>query len=193
MKRKILNLLLLVGCGVLLAGVAFLQIAPQNTPATVSLQGPTQVRIGDTFTLFVRVDLTGVTTPGSNQPAALGSYVIPISFDRSLLEFVSAGGGETPAFAAGPASVTNALTANARGVLTLVGAQTASDAVTGVVGAASVRLRVIATQAGSTTVSVHPALAAPGLSLASAVRLGMPAEPDRIAAVNQTSTIQIIR
>jgi len=59
------------------------------------------------YTAQVKVDLTGVTAPGANQPAAIGSYVVPITFDRTALEFVSVAGGDSAPFASGPTSATN--------------------------------------------------------------------------------------
>ena len=195
MRRRLLNLLMLVSCGALLTGMAF-QIMPRDIPslnstAKVSLEPPGKAKRGKTITMQVKVDMTGVTAPGTSQPAALGSYVIPISFDRNVLRFVSASGGETSAFASGPATMTNVQTANTNGLVTLVGSQIVSDTPAGVVGVASVSFTVIALEKGNTTVGVNAQLSAPSLSLASPTPSGMVSEPYRIAAAGQSSALKI--
>jgi hypothetical protein len=195
MRKRSLSLVIMISLGVLLTGRAF-QIRPgetlaPNNPAKVSLEVPAKAKRGKTVTLQVIVDMTGVTSPGTSQPAALGSYVIPISFDRSLFEFVSAGGGETAAFGSGPASITNAQSANVSGVVTLLGSQTASDTTTGVVRVANVTFRVVAEKKGKSTLSVNAELGTPGLSLASPTGSAMPSAPYRIAAVGQSDTLKI--
>ena len=195
MRSRLLNFPMLISCGALLTGMAF-QIMPRDIPALdstawVSLEPPGKAKRGKTITMQVKVDMTGVTAPGTSQSAALGSYVIPISFDRNVLKFVSASGGETSGFGSGPATVTNVQTANTNGLVTLVGAQTLSGTPAGVVGVASVSFTVIALEKGNTTVGVNAQLSAHSLSLASATPSGMVSEPYRIAAAGQSSTLKI--
>src|SRR5262249_15259993 len=84
--------------------------------ATVAVEFPAKkLKRGKMYTAQVKVDLTGVTAPGANQPAAIGSYVVPITFDRTALEFVSVAGGDSAPSASGPTSATNPAAANAPG------------------------------------------------------------------------------
>jgi len=194
MKKRIIIALLSIACALSLLGVVFVQTEPIDNPiaGVVSLDGPSKkIKRGKTFTAQVRVDLTGVKAPGSSQLATLGSYVIPIAFDRAALEFVSAGGGDSLEFASAPQGVTSAQTANTNGVVTLVGAQTGFDGVKGTVGVASVSFRVIATNKGRTTIEFNPELAAPGLSLASTARSTTTSEPYRIAASGKPASFKI--
>jgi hypothetical protein len=176
-KKRILILVLLLVSGVWLAGIAFVQTTTISNPKAASVglsELSKKLKRGKTFNVEVQVDLAGVNAPDGHA-STLGSYVIPISFDRNALEFISAGGGDSAAFA--PTSTTNAQTANANGVVTLVGAQTTSDAMMGTIGVASLSFRVIAAQKGNTILSINSELDSPGLSLASTAAATMTNNP----------------
>ena len=191
MKKRSIPILLIVTAVVLVVKAVFVQttsITPLKT-AIVSLEAPNKLKRGKPASFQVKVDLSGVTTPTGNQPATLASYVIPIRFDPSALEFVSATSGDSSTLT--PARVTTAQIANANGLVTIVGTQTGSEAPTGVVSIASLEFRVVASQKGKTTVEINPELAAPGLSLCSAIRQGTQLELARIPATAQASAVKI--
>jgi hypothetical protein len=191
MRSKVINMAILVACGAMLGGVVLTEArrAPApGRPARVSLQAPATVKSGKTFTIQVRVDTADATGLGSG----LGAFVIPVQFDPAKLEFVAAGGGESPEFAGGPTSATSPAAANAAGVVTLVGSQTAADALTGVVGVASLTFKAIAPRKGETAVAVAPDLGTSRLSLASTSG-ATSAEPSRIPAVGEAANIFIKR
>src|SRR3989442_946247 len=104
MRKRAFCVFLIAGCGAEVTGTVLRgkpsAIQAPNPPGTVSLEAAAKkLKRGRTYDFQVRVDLTAVNAPGANQPAAIGSYVVPISFDRSALEYVSASGGDTSAFA----------------------------------------------------------------------------------------------
>jgi len=189
-------MLMLFGCCVAVTGMVAQQVTPQDIPAppsaaTVDVEFPAKkLKRGKMYTAQVKVDLTAVTAPGTNQPAAIGSYVVPITFDRTALEFVSVAGGDSAPFASGPTSATNPAAANAAAMVTVAGAQTTSDSTTGAVFVAGLTFKVIAGDSGSTALGVNPQLAAPGLSLASPSG-GLAVVPYRIGAVGQASSFRI--
>jgi hypothetical protein len=194
MKRRILYLVAFLACAVALAGVVMqarsVEIPAPMAAATVSVEiDAAKLKRNKTYTAQIKVDLTGVTAPGTNQPAAIGCYVIPIIFDRSALEFVSVSGGESAPFASGPITATNPAAANAVGMVAVVGSQTSSDSTTGTQAIAGVTFKVIATDSGRTSISIGPELAAPGLSLASPSSGASAAY--RIAAVGKTTSFKI--
>ncbi|HZS45536.1 MAG TPA: cohesin domain-containing protein [Blastocatellia bacterium] len=124
MKRN-LNRILLVSC---VMCIALLPVLGQETRtkrpgpqpargsnATVLVVAPTEVAKGETFTVELQVEL-GTTKFEDGTATALGGYVLPIGFDPSIVKFISADGGETPAFNKAP-TFTNADMANEKGVV----------------------------------------------------------------------------
>jgi hypothetical protein len=191
MKTLIIKLGLVISCAMIVVGaVAFVQTPAitESKQATITINGPAKLKRRRAAQFRISVDLTGVTEPGTSQPAVLGSYVIPIIFDRTALQFVSASGGDNPSFSTGPSSATNAAGANTSGLVTLVGSQTTTNGASGVVEVATLEFTVIAPAKGFTTISVAPQLAAPGLSLSS------PASTDdglRIPGAGQPATFKV--
>lgn len=99
-------------------------------PAEVTLTpSETQVVWGDTFTVDVHVDLRGITgTCNASTPdAVLSGYTIPIGFNSSDVEYVSASACTSAEFSSDP-TATDAATANANGEVVLVATQTSQTA-----------------------------------------------------------------
>ncbi len=115
------------------ASVLFGQATPFSSLAEVSLSGPLAgVQAGQTFTVEVNVDLTGVTggCGGTQVPAVLGGYAIPVNFNRTQVQFVSASGCDSPQFAGAP-TTTDVAAANSAGRVSISASQPSQIAPTG--------------------------------------------------------------
>lgn len=152
--------------GLLLAAILF---APQfvsaqgspftGTPADVTLApSAASVPSGSPFTVNVNVNLTGVggTCGASTPPAVLGGYVVPIDFDKTRLQYVSAAACNSPQFSAAPVSTAPA-TANANGQVSIAASQANGAAPTGMVCVATLTF-LAAGPPGLTTLTPDPSL-----------------------------------
>lgn len=118
----------------LLAGPAMLgQAAPFSSLAEVTLRGPVGgVQAGQTFTVEVNVDLSGITggCSGTQVPAVLGGYAIPVNFNRTQVQFVSSSACSSPQFAGAP-TTTDVTSANLAGRVSISASQTNQTAPAG--------------------------------------------------------------
>ena len=136
----------------------FAQSAPFSSLAEVTISGPVGgVQAGETFTVDVEVDLTGITGGcGSAQvPAVLGGYAIPVSFNRTQVLFVSSAACDSPQFAAAP-TTTDVTSANAVGRVSIASSQSAQLAPVGNVCVARLTFQALG-QPGQTVIITEPA------------------------------------
>jgi uncharacterized repeat protein (TIGR01451 family) len=121
--------------------------------------------IGDSFTVDVAIDLTGITgtSPSGIAPAAVTAFRIPLTFDNERLELTAVGPGTDPSFAAAGFDATSLAAANANGQMIIAASQT-GVAPAGVVSIATLTFE--ARTAGAATIAADTST----VSLASAIQ-----------------------
>jgi len=141
--------------------------APANSRnnATITVVAPSQVAVGDTFTIELQVDMSAAKYQ-DGASAALGGFILPIGFDSSMVKFVKADGGETPAFAKAPI-FTNANTANEKGVVIAVAFNTDSAQPMSQLSVA--KFTFVAEKTGAVVFTIDPEGATQHASLTSAL------------------------
>ncbi len=157
--------------GVLASALAGSRLRAESTPvegtARIGITAdPGSLAVGSTTQAFLAIDLSSVT--GKGAAAALGAYVVEVTFDKSVLEFVSAAGGTTTGFTAAP-TVTPPAQANGSGrvIVVAVSSQLADASATGLSRVAVLSFRSLAP--GTATLTAVPS------SLASSGAASIPA------------------
>ncbi len=156
MKRS--SQILAAGMTMLFATSSLLgQAAPFSSLAQVTISGAVGgVQAGQTFTVDVDVDLAGVTggCGGTQVPAVLGGYAIPVSFDRTRVQFVSSAACDSAQFSGAP-TTTDITGANAAGKVSISASQTNQLAPTGNVCVARLTFRALDVP-GQVIISTEP-------------------------------------
>lgn len=161
-----------------------------GTPAPLTLvPSAANVASGATFTVDIHVDLTGVSGScgASSPPAVLGGYVVPVDFDRTRLQYVSAAACNSPQFSTLPAA-TAPSTANATGQVSVAASQVSMNAPTGNVCVATLTFQTLPSL-GATALTPDPSS-----SLSSAFQScagGGSAGPAAIAAAGSPATVTV--
>jgi hypothetical protein len=163
-------------------------LTPGHAPVTLS--APLQVGSGRTFTVGLRVDLTGRTgkCAGATVPLVLGGYALSVRFDPNEVVFLSAAGGASSQFSTTPAYTSPGF-ANVNGAVLLNAIQGNPAAPTGLVEVAVLTFRA-APGASSALLAAEPATVA----LTSAIQDcagGGSAGPVSIPAVGQSTSVSI--
>lgn len=122
----------------------FAQGAPIAGTANVRLSTTAPAAIvGSQVVIDVNANLTGVTgSCAGSVPAVLGGYTLPVSFNNTQLQFVSAAACTSPQYAGAPTTTAPA-TANASGQVTVTASQINQSAPTGDVCVARLTFQVI--------------------------------------------------
>jgi hypothetical protein len=177
----------MIGALILPQAAAIAQPGPFSANAVVSLDiRPSNPLKGNNISVDVYVDITGVAN-SSSTPAALGAFIIPVSFDNTRLTLKAATTGTTSGSWSGLA-YTDISRANARGFVTLISAQTGSGTPIGKIHVAT--LTFTADQAGKVLFAVNSARGYIEGSLASTY---IPADggPAQIMYNDQTTALEI--
>ncbi|HUO84344.1 MAG TPA: hypothetical protein VM534_04440 [Thermoanaerobaculia bacterium] len=185
MKSKPIVLLFVV---MALAAPLLAQGPPITGTADVVLStGSTEIRPGEQFAVNVNVDLTGVTgtCDTATVDAVLNSYVIPIEFDSTRVQFLSAVSCGDPFFSADP-SATNAATANANEEVIISSTISDPNNPTGDICVATLTFAALTTGETDLTVDLVN-----GFSLSSAFQDCAEADPTAIAATSSPLTLNI--
>lgn len=162
------RMMILTLAALLTAPMLFAQSEPISGTAAVKLVGASTDAInrGTKVPVSVLIDLTGVKGKLAGGPgaAALGGYLVEVTFDATRLQLESVSGGLTKEFSTDP-TYTRLARANEEGRIRLTAAQTGGGP-TGVVDVA--KLVFTATSAGKADLAVKPlsissALLAPGV------------------------------
>lgn len=139
------------------APAAFAQSAPFSSLAEVNITGPAgSVQAGEMFTVEVEVDLSGITggCGGTQVPAVLGGYAIPVSFNRTQVLFVSSAACDSPQFAAAP-TTTDVTSANAVGRVSIASSHSTQLAPVGNVCVARLTFQAL-DRPGQTVIITEP-------------------------------------
>jgi hypothetical protein len=180
----------------LLATPAILaQAGPFSGPAQLSLTpSASRVNITTTFTVELKVDLTGVTgtgPEGSQVDAVLGAYTIAVAFDKNRLELMSVAGGSTAEYNDTPAFTTLG-NANTAGSVTLSATSSPEGPTPPPAGTTPTGLISVAQLTFRGDASGLAALNATASSLASAIKFGTnTVGPARINANAGPATVTV--
>lgn len=155
LRRTSTRIAVVVALSLLAPVVLLAQGAPINGTAQMSgSPNSATTATGGTILLTVTIDLSGVTGqgPGGSTAAVLGAYQIAVGFDKNLVRFNSANGGNTSQYSSAPV-FTNPSTANSNGSVSLTASQTNSSAPTGAVSVAVLNFTALATGSNQFTLS----------------------------------------
>jgi hypothetical protein len=185
------NTVLLTLAALLVSGTALGQGAPITGTAAVSLAGPSSIAAGQSFTVDVNVNLTGVTgtCPGT-VPAVLGGYVIPVGFPTNRATFLSSSACTSAEFGA-PLDTTPPATANASGIVAITDSHAGSASPTGLVCVARLTFQALAP--GTLDPTLNPGAASQPLQLSSAFQAGCPStSPTEIPFSVSTFSLSVL-